>query len=426
MKMHRIVSSLFVFGLVAACQEKKFAADTGSVQEVKVQVDDAKNGDAQVMSTPPNAPAASTSSGMPGSQSGMPASSTPGLENGSMRPSSGAPEGTIKNSAESTSGPMNPGMSTGATSVGSNNGPMGSATTAPGTMPSGSPSVEPNRGSAGTVSTSPGSIATGSASSVPGSTGSGSTGAGSTGAGSNVPGKLPGGSTTTGSVPVPVDPNSHYPGKSTNGSVATIPGTVPTESGSSISPPNSGPGKSGDKGNGQGKGKGNGKDKDKDKDDRGMTSSPPKIDESDDGDDVEASEEECSSELGVPVHRIKVSGKGKLMKISQDEALFVKVTGNMNTVLIDLTSQAPSTTVKAICLSVAGGRNKVSLKVGLHVEAVYIKTRGKDPRVEIITTKGSVIDSISINARKSKGPEVFLSGPGAYTCDSSHSLVCGK
>jgi hypothetical protein len=131
----------------------------------------------------------------------------------------------------------------------------------------------------------------------------------------------------------------------------------------------------------------------------------------------------CSKIAGVKAGQVKISGSEQDIVIAKDNALAFRVTGNKNTVKVDLTARSEGT-IKAICLFIAGNQNKIEIDNANHLAAVYIIARGNKAKVEILNRKGSAIDRIDLDA-KGNSASLELTGEGNYPCDKSNeNIVC--
>ncbi len=134
---------------------------------------------------------------------------------------------------------------------------------------------------------------------------------------------------------------------------------------------------------------------------------------------------DCAKLSGLDAINIKVSGSTKDIKLSSSQALAMKVTGNQNSVDVDLASQPATTSIKAICLFVAGNQNVVHFDIGIHVGALFVIARGNNPLIEVATTKDAIIDSVNFN-EAGNGGQLLLQGEGSFPCDSAKGIVCSK
>jgi hypothetical protein len=134
----------------------------------------------------------------------------------------------------------------------------------------------------------------------------------------------------------------------------------------------------------------------------------------------------CAKLTGVPSEKIKVSGSLSDIKLSNNQPLALKVTGNKNLVTLDLTKQAPTTLVKAICIFIAGNQNSIKLDVALHIQSIFVTARGNQSKVEINTKQNSTIDHIDMDAKGNRSL-MEISGAGSYPCEGSNSaIICEK
>ncbi|MBC7658697.1 MAG: hypothetical protein H7249_03230 [Chitinophagaceae bacterium] len=135
---------------------------------------------------------------------------------------------------------------------------------------------------------------------------------------------------------------------------------------------------------------------------------------------------DCAKLAGVSSDQVKVNGSVKDIKLTSQQPLALKVTGNKNLVTLNLATQAPATQVKAICLFLAGNQNSVNILVGIHVGAIFVKARGHLAKVEIQTTKDSVIESIDMDAQ-GNGGSLSIAGEGSFPCDGLNpSIICQR
>ena len=131
---------------------------------------------------------------------------------------------------------------------------------------------------------------------------------------------------------------------------------------------------------------------------------------------------DCVKLSGTNSEKVKVSGSEKNIVITNQDALAFRVTGNKNLVTVDLKSQPVESQVKAICLFIAGNQNRVKLEISNHVGAIYIVSRGNQAQVEIATLKGSLIDTIDMDAKGNSGG-LSLTGEGKFPCDKNNPSI---
>jgi len=133
---------------------------------------------------------------------------------------------------------------------------------------------------------------------------------------------------------------------------------------------------------------------------------------------------DCAKLTGLDASRIKVAGSTQNIKLSSQQGLSMKVTGNKNVVTLDLASQPVDTVVKAICIFIAGNQNTIELDIGVHVQTLAIIARGNRPSIQVSTTEGSIIDSIKFDA-KGNGGKLTVDGEGTFPCDKANpGIVC--
>ncbi len=131
---------------------------------------------------------------------------------------------------------------------------------------------------------------------------------------------------------------------------------------------------------------------------------------------------DCAKLSGVKLENVKVSGSLNNIVITKQDALAFKVTGNQNLVTVDLKNQPAESLVKAICIFVAGNQNQIKLEIGNHVGAIYVIARGNQPQINISALKGSVIDTIEMDA-KGNGGKLSVSGEGKFPCDKTNAGI---
>lgn len=131
---------------------------------------------------------------------------------------------------------------------------------------------------------------------------------------------------------------------------------------------------------------------------------------------------ECSKLTGLDSRRIKVAGSENEITLNKNEALMLNVTGNKNSVSLDLKNVEVNSEINAICIFVAGNQNQIRIDIANHVGAIYIKARGNQPKIDIATSAGSVIDKISMDAKGNKA--LFtVSGQGKYPCEKGGQYI---
>ncbi|MBC7659210.1 MAG: hypothetical protein H7249_05825 [Chitinophagaceae bacterium] len=131
---------------------------------------------------------------------------------------------------------------------------------------------------------------------------------------------------------------------------------------------------------------------------------------------------ECSKLTGVAVEAIKVAGSENDILLDPHQAFVLRETGNKNSIKIDFKATPENPHVKAICVFIAGNQNEVRLNVANHIDSIFVVMRGNHASMDIATVKGSVIDSIEMDA-KGNGGQLVLSGEGQFPCDKGNQSI---
>ncbi len=125
---------------------------------------------------------------------------------------------------------------------------------------------------------------------------------------------------------------------------------------------------------------------------------------------------DCAAKLGVPVDRIVVAGNQSDIKLSPEQALAIRITGNMSRVRVEVAAGHP---IKGICAVLRGNLAQLEMSIGAKVDKVHYSGGGNLSSGEINIAEGGSMGEIDLSM-KGNGPSLSISGAaGSYTCPAN-------
>lgn len=125
--------------------------------------------------------------------------------------------------------------------------------------------------------------------------------------------------------------------------------------------------------------------------------------------------EECQGVKGADLKKVHISGSDNVVTVDGEEAALLKVTGSENAVSMTIPAESA---LKSLCLDVSGNQNKVTVEIKSEVATLFVKARGNQANIEIITSDSGVLSQISLD-RAGNDPKVVLKGEGALPCKAN-------
>jgi hypothetical protein len=138
----------------------------------------------------------------------------------------------------------------------------------------------------------------------------------------------------------------------------------------------------------------------------------------------------CAKNFGVAPSRVHLAGRGNEITLGQQDYLFIKLTGRENLVNLNLSGDA-GTTLKGLCVFVAGTKNSVSVVSTINIAQIFYMARGNLSVGSVQFLEEASLTNATIDL-SGNGGKLSLQGLDEVSCPTARQrghateVVCAK
>jgi hypothetical protein len=145
------------------------------------------------------------------------------------------------------------------------------------------------------------------------------------------------------------------------------------------------------------------------------TPAPTPAPDGDDGEDRSA----CAKEFGVSAERIHIAGQHNDVTIATGSVVYIKVTGNQNTVTLNLEGD-DGARIEGLCIFLAGNQPEIKVNANVAIGRIVYIGRGNQSHGSINVAAGCSVDDVQADLAGNQS-QLVVEGDGDFKCTNGKS-----